>query len=199
MNDNMKKNSGKSDETSGAGETKAESGHELTSSDTAEVEESGWERIARLEAAVTEKTKESDALRDRLLRLVADTDNYKKRAEKERADAITLANEALISEILPVLDNLERAFAHAEGSGDGKDSLHEGVKLTLEQLRGVLRKFGVAEVKAVGEKFDPALHHAISHEEADGAGAGTVVKEFQKGYFLKGRLLRPSMVAVAKE
>lgn len=198
MTNNKMKNNSTGEETAGEKEQDALIPDE-TAEETALIEETGWNKIERLESELSEKTKETAALYDRLLRLTADTENYKKRVEKEKGESIALANESLITEILPVLDNLERAFYHANDGTGNKDSLHEGVQLTLEQFRATLKKFGITEVKSVGEKFDPVLHHAISHDDADGFEPGTVVKEFQKGYFLKGKLIRPSMVAVSKD
>ena len=162
------------------------------------LEELPQEMITRVKSELEAKIKEAEDNFNKFLRTAADLDNYKKRVEKEKAEIMSLACENAITGILPVLDNLERAFSHAQGGHDNLEALSEGVKLTIEQFRAVLQKLGLTEVKAVGDKFDPSLHHAISHEDAAGAAPGTVVKEFQKGYFLKGRLMRPSMVGVAK-
>lgn len=163
-----------------------------------DIQEPLAEEIIRLKAELTAKTKEASESYDKFLRSCADFENYKKRAEREKTECIAFANENLLSEILPVVDNFVRALDHAN-SDTSLASLKEGVSLTIEQVWGVLKKYGLVEVPALGEKFDPSLHHAISHEETSDSAPGTVVKEFQKGYILKGRLLRPSMVAVAKE
>lgn len=157
------------------------------------------EDIERLQAALEAKTRLADDNYAKFLRAAADLENYKKRVEKEKARIIDFANEDLIIEILPVIDNLERALAHAEGEQHNRASLVQGVKLTIDQTYAVFKKSGLKEIRALGEKFDPGLHHAISHEDDDDAEPGTVVKEFQKGYLLKGKLIRPSMVMVAKE
>ncbi len=156
------------------------------------------EEIKRLTEQSEAASREAAANYDKYLRAVADLDNYRKRSEKERTDAVTFANEKLIEELLPVMDNFERALSHASGEGS-LESLKKGVELISGQLAALLKKFGIQEVKAAGEKFDPAVHHAISEEEDPATEAGTVVKEFQKGYTLKGRLLRPAMVAVARK
>lgn len=161
-----------------------------------QLQELPGEEIARLRSELDDKVKEADRNHNMYLRACADLENYKKRAERERADAVNFANEALIEEVLPVIDNFERALSHA--NGENVDSLRKGVHLTADQMYSVLKKFGLQEIKSVGEKFDPSLHHAITEEETEGAAPGTVVKEFQKGYLLKGRLLRPAMVAVSK-
>ncbi|MEK7773156.1 MAG: nucleotide exchange factor GrpE [Deltaproteobacteria bacterium] len=154
------------------------------------------EEIKRLASELAIRTKEAEDNHGRFLRACADLENYKKRAEKEKADSISFANESLISEILPVLDNFERALSHAKE--ENLESLTKGVRLIIEQMYPVLKKFGLQEIKAVGERFDPAVHHAIIQEDTTQAEPETVVREFQKGYYLKGRLLRPAMVAVAK-
>jgi molecular chaperone GrpE len=138
---------------------------------------------------------------EKYLRAKADLENFKKRAEKERADLQSYANEKLLLEILPVADNLARALEHAGDDNDEKNaaSLTEGVTMTVGQLWKVLEKFGLTEVKSVGEKFNPEFHHAISHDNTTDAAPGTVVSEFQKGFILKGRLIRPAMVSVAEE
>lgn len=150
-----------------------------------------------LETLLEEKTDEAARNYDMFLRARADIQNLKKRSEKERAGYISYATEQVVMEILPAMDNLERAILHASGGGDNGDSLVEGVRLTIDQMRKALEKFGVKEIKALGEAFNPAIHHAISHEESDEAEPGTVIKEFQKGYLLKDKLLRPSIVSVA--
>ena len=134
------------------------------------------EEIKRLAGQYEAASREAAANYDKYLRAVADLDNYRKRAEKERADAITYANEKLIDE-----------------------SLKQGIGLISGQMAALLKKFGIQEIKAAGEKFDPSVHHAISEEENPEAEPGTVVREFQKGYLLKGRLLRPAMVAVSRK
>lgn len=162
------------------------------------VAETPEEEARRLRDELEAKSREAAENYDKYLRAVADLDNYRKRSEKERQDAVVYANDALISEILPAVDNFERALAHAFDSGN-IESLRQGVKLTMDQLFAVLKKFGLQEVSAEGGKFDPTVHHAITEEEDPEAEPGTVVKEFQKGYYLKGRLLRPAMVAVARK
>ena len=156
------------------------------------------EEIKRLTECCEAASREAAANYDKYLRAVADLDNYRKRAEKEKADAIAFANEKLIEEILPVIDNFERALAHANGE-ENLESLRQGIGLISGQMAALIKKFGIEEIKAAGEKFDPAMHHAISEEENPEAEPGTVVREFQKGSLLKGRLLKPAMVAVARK
>jgi molecular chaperone GrpE len=163
----------------------------------AEIKELPEEEIARLRSELEQKTKEAEENYNKYLRSSADLENYRKRSEREKADAIAYANESIIEDVLLSVDNFERALAHANGA-DNIESLRQGVKLTLDKMYATFKKYGLEEVKSVGVKFDPSVHHAISHEESVEADPETVVQEFQKGYFLKGRLLRPAMVSVAK-
>lgn len=164
----------------------------------ASIEELPAEKIERLSAELAAKTREAEDHYNMFLRACADLDNYRKRMQREKAEIVSHANENLVKEFLPVIDNLQRALEHTDGGPNNIESLKEGIRLTVEHMFSVLKKFGLEEIKADGEKFDPSLHHAISHEEGEGAGPEIVVKVFQKGYLLKGRLLRPSMVAVAR-
>jgi molecular chaperone GrpE len=134
---------------------------------------------------------------DRWLRQTAELDNFKKRTARERDEAIRLANEALIKDLLPVVDNLERAVAHASGGGNGKP-LVEGVEMVLRQFLDVLTKHGAVQMLAVGQPFDPAKHEAMTQVESDDHEPNSVVEEHQKGYLFRDRLLRPALVSVAK-
>ncbi len=132
------------------------------------------------------------------LRSQADMENMKKRHQKEKKDWQRFANEQLIKEILPVLDNLETALCH---TSEEKciTALQEGVELTLKGLHDALERAGVQQVSAEGEDFDPCFHEAISMQEDPNLGAGKVLKELQKGYILNDRLIRPALVVVNKE
>lgn len=163
------------------------------------IQELPEEEILRLTEELSKKAREAEESNSRYLRARADLENYRRRAEQEKSEFATYANESLITEILPVVDNLERAVEHAGEGGGDVEGLRKGVELTINQLFGVLKKFGLEEVKARGEKFDPELHHAISHDEDPDAPEGTVLEVFQKGYLLKDRLIRPAMVSVAKD
>ena len=135
------------------------------------------------------------AERERYLRLRADFDNFRKRAERERAEVERYAIAEPARQLLPVVDNLERALA-ASASGTG-DELRRGVEMILRQLEEALKRFGVVAVPAMGERFDPSVHEAVAHEESSGVGVPTVIAEFQRGYRLNDRLIRPAMVKVA--
>ncbi|MBI5287074.1 MAG: nucleotide exchange factor GrpE [Deltaproteobacteria bacterium] len=153
--------------------------------------------IDRLKEALEEKRREAEGNYSRFLRAVADLENYKKRVEKEREEFLNLAQERLIKEILPAVDNLERALGHINDEAN-LTALREGIKLTLDQMLATLKRFGLEQVSSIGERFDPARHEAIAQEEGEGFEPGVVIKEFQKGYYLKGRLIRPAMVVVSK-
>lgn len=135
---------------------------------------------------------------DLYLRERADLENTRKRHQRDREEAIRFANDRLLREMIPVLDNLERAVGHAEQGDDEKQGLLEGVNMTINQFRKVLEDFGVKPIIALGEDFDPNLHQAMGQVESADQAPNTVISEFQKGYLLNDRLLRPSMVMVAK-
>ena len=153
--------------------------------------------IEELKKKLEEKAKESKEHYDRLLRMAADFENYKKRAAKEKEDWTKFANEDLIKRILPFIDNLERAVNHAQKVND-TGVLIEGVQLTLQQLLQSLNKFGLSSFESVGKPFDPAIHEAMLVVETDKHEPNQVVEEFQKGYLLNDRLLRPATVSVSK-
>jgi molecular chaperone GrpE len=134
---------------------------------------------------------------DQILRLRADFDNAKKRLERDKANAIRFANERILTEVLPIVDNFDRAMASLD-EGHDPAKVKEGLKIAQDQLHGVLEHYGVQVVKSVGTKFDPHLHEAVGTVEVPGAKEGTIVHEIQRGYLLNGRLLRPSRVRVAK-
>lgn len=142
------------------------------------------------EAAKKASEEDSDT---RYVRLMADFQNYKKRVEKEKKDLYSYANEKLVTELLDVLDNFERALDQ-EGQGD---SFKEGMEMIFKQLSDVLKKSGLAEIPALGEEFDPNFHNAVMNEETDEYESGTVSGVMQKGYTLNGKVIRPSMVKVA--
>jgi len=153
--------------------------------------------IEELKKKLEEKEKEAKENYDRLLRTAADFENYKKRAAREKEDWTKFANEDLIRAILPFIDNLERAVNHAQKVVD-TGVLIEGVRLTLQQLLQALNKFGLSSFESVGKPFDPAIHEAMLVVETDKHEPNQVVEEFQKGYLLNDRLLRPATVSVSK-
>ena len=135
---------------------------------------------------------------DKYLRLCADTENYKKRMARDSAEREKFHNEAIIKELLPVLDNLERALSHAGESEDTAGGIVEGVKMVMKQLTDALVKFGVTPVAEAGQPFDPNREQAIMQVETAEYEPGMVVAVVQKGYMLNDRLLRPAMVTVSK-
>jgi molecular chaperone GrpE len=153
--------------------------------------------IEELKKKVEEKEKEVKEHHDRLLRVAADFDNYKKRAAREKEEWVKFANEDLIKSILPFVDNLERALNHSEKTEDIQ-SLIEGIKLTIQQLLKILNKFGVSPIESLGKPFDPTMHEAMLVVETDQHEPNQVVEEFQKGYLLNDRLLRAATVSVSK-
>jgi len=146
-----------------------------------------------------EKVQEgSDKNLDLYIRSQAEIDNLKKRYQKERQDLVKFANESLIKQLLPIVDNLEKAITHSQDK-DSIEAIREGVDLTLKGLTDILQKAGVEMVEAIGEQFDPNFHEAVSEMADDGIKSGTVIKDLQKGYTLNQRLIRPSMVVVSKK
>lgn len=150
-----------------------------------------------LEAQLAQKTQEAQDYYDRLLRLAAELENLKKRQEREMAEMRQYANENLIKELLPVLDNLERALEHGRQAG-APEALLEGLELVTQDFLKVLGRFGVTPLTSLGEPFNPAFHHAVMEEDAPELADKTVIRELQKGYLLKTRLLRPAMVVVSR-
>jgi molecular chaperone GrpE len=141
---------------------------------------------------------ELQILQDKYMRLAAEFENYKRRAQRDQSDAIRYANESLLKNLLPTIDNLERAIQSGiDASASG--ALIEGVQLTHKQFLETVGKLGVRQVSSEGSAFDPNIHQAVAQVESETATPNTVVEEFQKGYFLHDRILRPAMVTVAKE
>jgi molecular chaperone GrpE len=150
-----------------------------------------------MEARFEAKEEEAKETYDRLLRVSADFENYKKRSSREMEDFRKYANQALLKEMLSVVDNLELAI---NSSNDGKkadQTLIEGLNLTLNEILRVFEKFNVKPIEAQGKSFDPAYHEAVLREETDDYPENSVISEFQKGYLIHDRLLRPAMVVVA--
>lgn len=152
---------------------------------------------AETRAAVTEAERQRDEYKDLLLRKTAEFENYRKRTDRERATLSESAAASVIEELLPLVDDLERAL-NADAGTDGSDAYRRGVELIHRQLMEILRKRGVKPIDAVGADFDPYYHQAVVHEPAEGRRDGEIIEEFRRGYTLGDRLLRPSMVKVAK-
>ncbi len=156
-------------------------------------EESLEERLGAAEARAEENY-------DRVLRITAEFENYKKRMERETNDFRKFANESLIKDILPIMDNLERALEIPYGNNEkALQAMREGVQMTLKGLLNSLEKFGVVPIESLDKPFDPNFHQAVIQKESEGHSENTVSEEFQKGYMMRDRLLRPAMVVVSKK
>ena len=171
----------------------------------AEQSEAGSERPrAETDEALSALQKERDALKEQFLRAVADFDNYRKRIDRERRELSEYAAADVLLELLPVIDNFERAL-HASGPAEAGhhaagdiEPFRKGVELIHKQMLDLLRKRGVVPIEALGADFDPNVHQAVIHEPSDEHREGEVMQEMQRGYKLGERLLRPAMVKVAK-
>ena len=144
---------------------------------------------------IVELRKERDSLHDRLLRQAAEFDNYRKRIDRERKDSAQMASLDFVQELLPVIDDFERAI---QTEAPGADSYRQGLEIIHRALMDMLRKRGVTPIDAVGTAFDPQLHQAVAYEEAPDRRDGEVIEQFTRGYRLGDKLVRPAMVKVAK-
>jgi molecular chaperone GrpE len=154
---------------------------------------------AQIEELKTRAAK-ADEHWERLLRTTADFENFKKRAARERAEAVQFANAALLQKLLPVLDHFEMAQAAAQNTGEEKlDSLQTGVAMIQQQIKSILMEAGLEEIDAAGIPFDPTLHEAVSQQETSEVPEGHVLQQIRKGYKFRERLLRPATVIVAKK
>ncbi|MGB6369557.1 MAG: nucleotide exchange factor GrpE [Atribacterota bacterium] len=154
------------------------------------------EELLEIKEIIQEKDKLSKEYLGRLERLQADFENYKKRQEKKQKEFIEFANEELINNLLSVIDNLERALDSTENEKNAK-AIKEGTKNTLKGFYNILKKEGVMPMKSVGHRFDPYRHEAVMKTETDKHSEDIVTEEFQKGYYIKAKVLRPAMVKVA--
>ncbi|MCL1810130.1 MAG: nucleotide exchange factor GrpE [Clostridiales bacterium] len=148
------------------------------------------------EAGAPEEAQDQDDSQNiKYLRLMADFQNYKRRSEKEKADVYTYANEKLVTELLDVIDDFERALSH---EADVPGSYAEGMSMIFKRLKAVLERAGLVEIEALGADFDPNVHHAVMVSADSGAESGKVCEVIQKGYKLNNKIIRPSMVKVAE-
>ena len=171
-------------------EQQEDSVHE-ESTETAASEETETEEVDEIAALKAEV----EAEQNKYLRLLADYDNFKRRAQKDRQDAEKFRSQSLLADLLPVLDNFERALS-LETKSEESASLLKGVEMVQKSLLEAVKREGLEEIKAVGEAFDPNFHQAVMQEKDENAEPGAVLMELQKGYTLKGRVLRPAMVKV---
>lgn len=173
-----------------------------------ELENAETEPVATIDASTVtpeqltelkERAAKSDEHWDRLLRTTADFENFKKRASREKQDAIRFANESLLQKLIPILDNFDMALSAAQSAqADAVQSLQTGVNMIHQQLKSVMADAGLEEVDANGKPFDPNLHEAVSQQETSEVPEGHVVQQLRKGYKFRDRLLRPASVIVAK-
>lgn len=173
--------------------------NETTSKEDEQPESSEGSEDNASEATAEDNSKKAEAEENgdaKYLRLMAEFQNYKKRVAKEKSDIHSYANEKIVTELLEVLDNFERALA-ADNSTD-VEGYTQGMKLIFDQLLGVLTKSGLVEVKALGEEFDPNMHNAVMTADSEEYDSNKVCSVLQKGYTLNGKVIRPSMVTVAK-
>jgi molecular chaperone GrpE len=162
----------------------------------AESTENGLQNeLNSLETALLEERKKVEELTQRYLRSQADFDNYRKRMQKEKEDLLKYASRSLLEKLLPAVDNLERAIESSKQTGN-LESLVQGVEMVYRQIMDALKEEGAVPIEAVGKPFDPYIHQAVAQVESDGQQTGIVVEEYQKGYMLKDKLIRPSMVKV---
>ena len=166
---------------------------------SAEEEESAADPdpVAALQAQIDTLTAEKAALYDKLLRRQAEFENYRKRVERERAELYQHGRDDVLLQFLPVVDNFERALSSLETSEGDAEALRHGVELIHKQFKDALAKFGLEAVEAVGQTFDPHVHEAVTMEATDKHKENTVIQEFQRGYKIGDRLLRPAKVKVA--
>lgn len=167
---------------------------EATTTETGEQSELGPEEVQLLK----ERAAKADEYWARLLREAADFDNFRKRAARERQEAVTYANEGLLSKLLPVLDAFDMAQAVASDGSTAAKSIQAGVAMVANQLRSILAEAGLEEIDAKGQAFNPNLHEAVSQEETTEAPDGHVLRQIRKGYRIRNRLLRPAGVIVAR-
>ena len=158
-------------------------------------QESDDEEAGEAPVKIVDAREQIDELNARVLRLTADYDNYRKRAQREKEDVRQFANQGLLEKLLPVLDNFEMAITAVK---EADPSIKDGVQMIYDQLFAVLNDSGMEPIDAMGEQFDPNLHEALSQEETSDANEGAVVQQVQRGYKLNDRLVRPARVVVAK-
>ncbi|MBN1872363.1 MAG: nucleotide exchange factor GrpE [Candidatus Omnitrophica bacterium] len=143
-------------------------------------------------------TKDAEDYKDKYLRAQAEIDNIRKRFNKEKEEYVKFANEDLLSELLYVIDNFDRAMEHINGT-QKVENVIEGIKMIQKEFHRILEARGIERIEALGKEFDPTLHDAVEHVEADEDKDHKIVEEVQAGYMLNGRLLRPAIVKVGKK
>lgn len=173
---------------------------ETDTEDTQAIEESPDETnaIKALEEELASAQAEANENHDRMLRMAAELDNFKKRSTRELEELKKYANESLLKQLLTIVDNLERAIASASPDSENDQRVVDGISLTLAETMKILERHSVRAIESLGQPFDPTYHQAMCQEESRDQPPNTVVQEFQKGYLIHDRLLRPAMVVVSK-
>lgn len=192
MSEDKKKQIPIEDSVDEAEEVKAEEAEEKAEGEAAEE----TEKEDKENKAEEEAKKAEEAESERYMRLMAEFQNFKKRAAREKSDIHAYANEKIVGELLPVLDNFERAL---DAEGGDLEAYAKGMQLIFEQLKTALENAGLEEIKAMDETFDPNVHNAVMTDNLEDKEDGTITKVLQKGYKLKDKVIRPSMVAVNKK
>jgi len=152
----------------------------------------------QLKSEKEDAEKKAQEAYDKFLRVSAEFENYKKRTAREMDEFRKFANESLLMKLLPVVDNLERAIASTQEEKSSENSIAEGINLTLKDILNIFETFKVKPIESLNKPFDPNFHQAVMQEEVEGTEENIVIKEFQKGYMIGNRLLRPAMVVVSK-
>ena len=196
MSEDKKKQIPIEDGADEAEEVKAEEAEVKAEGETAEEAEKEEAKEDEAQKAEEEAKKAEEAESERYMRLMAEFQNFKKRVSREKSDIHAYANEKIVGDLLPVLDNFERAL---ETEGGDIEAYAKGMQLIFEQLKKALENAGLEEIKALDETFDPNVHNAVMTESLEEKEDGTVTKVLQKGYKLKDKVIRPSMVAVNKK
>ncbi len=187
-------------------DTEKEKAEDLTQEPEKKAKEKGPEKVVKkaeemtkqeLLKKLTDTHEEAEKNYDLYMRTYAEMENIRKRGIKEREELARYANESIIKEILPVIDNLDKAISHAQND-ENSSALVEGLELTRDGLMKALEKAGLKEVEALGKPFDPNFHESVSQQIDDTVAPGHVLMELQKGYLLNGRLMRPSMVVISR-
>lgn len=198
MSDNNNKVEKKDDQSAEKQDNKVE--NISCETETTDVVENDEEKdpATVLKNKLEDATKEAKESYERFLRVSAEFENYKKRINRETEEFKKYANEAFVKELLPVVDNLERALASSNENTDCGKGILEGVNITLNEILKVFEKFGVTPFDSINKSFDPGFHQAVMQEETEDKDENIVLKELQKGYLIHNRLLRPAMVIVSK-
>jgi molecular chaperone GrpE len=170
---------------------------EISEEESAEAEEMPFAEVVEEGLSELEQAQQdAKDLRDEMLRMRAETDNLRKRLQRDKQDSIQFANERLIKQLIPIFENLDRAL---KAPDTNVENLKEGVKLTSDQVLALFKKENVEPIQAVGEPFDPSIHEVLSQMESSDHDENTVIEEYSKGYRMNGRVLLPARVVTSKK